>query len=75
MTVVSLRQQVVEASVKQLLVLAAGSGMDTARAEAAFLRRVGAVFVDRGLALAVAPADCVRPVSKWRAAMWCGTVE
>jgi hypothetical protein len=50
-------QQVIEASGKQLLVLAAGSGMDTARAEAAFLRRVGAVFVDRGFALAVAPAD------------------
>lgn len=49
--------QVVQASASRPLVLATGSQMDVQKAEAAFLRRVGGVFADRGFDLAVAQED------------------
>ena len=49
--VLSRWDQVKELSVKHPLILAIGGGMDTQRAESAFLRRVGGVFADRGFSL------------------------
>jgi hypothetical protein len=50
-------QQVLDASTDGPVILASGARMDTKKAEAAFLHRLGSVITERGYRLAVAPIE------------------